>query len=422
MRQNNSGSFHIYLFSASVSDFFYPIFYTFLPLLAYHLGASPLEIGFVGGGVNIMYSFMPFLMGRFLDKVRARKLFIISSFSILSVVSFLYSVASSPLVLIVTRLGEGVAWAMLWPVLLLGITQDSAREARRSLSIYNFTWSGAAALGPLAGAALVFFTSYQVTFVIAALSLAVTVFVNSVPISKWKGNRSLQTSGENFTLSQSLSDPAADDRQKTAPANDDNYDDETKERAFEVALYFTATALVSMTAEILFTFFPPFSNSIGISVLLLGGIVFSFSGARFLAFFLTTKDRVRSRLLEREKRNWNVLVALVILALASLLLIIPGAITLLYFVSFAVVGVIFAVIGAISQVGIITESNPNRMGMAAGLYESAFGIGASIGPIMAGAISYKSLTTSFFVPALGIFASLLVLFTVGAISRSRKSR
>src|SRR5438128_1295449 len=109
--------FHIYLFSAFVSDFFLPIFYIFVPLLAYRLGADPLEIGLVGGTVYATYFFLPVIIGSVSDRLGRRRLFVVIALTILAIVSLTYSIASSPITLIAGRVFEGVAWAMLWPTL-----------------------------------------------------------------------------------------------------------------------------------------------------------------------------------------------------------------------------------------------------------------------------------------------------------------
>src|SRR5487761_642732 len=154
------------LIPAFVSDFVYPIFLTFLPLLAYELGADSFEVGMVGGATYAIYSFMPFVLGSVSDRYSTKSFFLIASFGLLSVVSFLYFVASSPILIILTRLVEGLSWAMLWPTIDSLVASSDTLEPNRAFSLYNITWSSAASLGPLIGGLLVFYGSYKFTFIV----------------------------------------------------------------------------------------------------------------------------------------------------------------------------------------------------------------------------------------------------------------
>src|SRR6266487_3045199 len=86
-----------HLISAFVSDLVFPIFIIFLPLLAVELGVNGLELGLLGGIPYVTFIFMPFIVGRFADKVHSAQSLLIFAFSILTVLSFLYIVIPDPL-------------------------------------------------------------------------------------------------------------------------------------------------------------------------------------------------------------------------------------------------------------------------------------------------------------------------------------
>ena len=135
----------------------------------------------MGGASNVVYSFMPFVMGHFSDRRGSRRIFIISSFTVLSVVSIAYVLISNPVSLIIARVFEGIGWAMLWPAMDAAISKDvTSMDAKKAFSIYNVSWSSAAAVGPLMGSALIFLTSirdaFLLTFFIMVLTLAVNVY------------------------------------------------------------------------------------------------------------------------------------------------------------------------------------------------------------------------------------------------------
>ena len=133
MRSN----FAALLFSTFVADLVSPIFALYLPLFAFQLGADALEIGLVGGVAWISYSFAPYVIGRYSDRVLRRKWFIALSLAMLSACSFLYVLVESPLQLIALRLLEGIAWSILWPIIDVSISEDVSRESNKALSIYN---------------------------------------------------------------------------------------------------------------------------------------------------------------------------------------------------------------------------------------------------------------------------------------------
>src|SRR5208283_762709 len=182
-RHPTDTGFLILIASSATSNLVIPVFSLFLPLLALQLGASVLEIGLVGGAANLVYSFMPFVMGRFANTSVARRFFIVSSLALLSVVSFLYFMASSTLVLILLRLFEGLGWATFWPAIEATLTHDPTRDPKRTLTIFNFSWSSAAAIGPLFGAFLVLVLSIRESFLATSVLLFAAMILNLIWIA-----------------------------------------------------------------------------------------------------------------------------------------------------------------------------------------------------------------------------------------------
>jgi MFS family permease len=395
-------SFPMYLVSTFVSDFVFPIFLTFLPLLAYELGANSLLVGLVGGSAYAIDSFMPFVLGVISDRIASRSFFMISAFALLSFVSFLYFIATSPIVIILGRVIEGISWAILWPSLEAGIATDSPMEARRAFSLYNVTWSAASTVGPLVGAVLVSFASYRFAFLFTTLMLLVALILNSLSLLSTKRNpkESSSVGGAEAAIQNSSKE------QGPPPTLSDESLRPT--HRLKVALYFIATALVAMTGTVTLTFFPPFAHSLGISVLVIGIMVFTFGTSRFVIYTLTTFGGIRSFLVGSIERNRNIIFALAFLLLASLAFPLARGDLLIYVLAFATTGATYAITCAITQVGIIVESPSSKRGRAAGTYESAIGIGACAGPIVAGIFSATSLATAFYLPVFTILAVLII--------------
>jgi MFS family permease len=383
-----STDFKFYLFSSFAANLVLPFFYLYLPLLASILHASVLEIGLVGGSANAVYSFMPFLMGRFSDRRGARKFIIASSFAILTTVSFLYVIVPDPISLILLRFLEGIGWAMLWPAVEAAISNDPSSDSRWSLSVFNLTWSAASAVGPLIGSVLIFFVSIRFAYVftsgILLCVLALNVYSLFVP-----GNGSPAKSH-----AETLSKP----------------EQALTGRKISTAFYMLSTALCAVISGVLSTFFTPYARSIGISILTVGVITFIYGLVRFFVYVMIVNPKFRHSLLDPAGRLAKMLVTVVAMSLSSVLFTIYDPSGVLYTISFAIVGGGYSIIYAVSQVALVSEkATPERAGRGAGLFESSIGIGASLGPIVAGAISGTSLTTPFLVPSLSLLVLLVAL-------------
>src|SRR6267143_427127 len=183
------GDFRLRLLSAFIGNMALAIFSLFLPLLAYEIGASALEIGLVGGTAFFVYSFIAFAIGRYLDKTKARKKFMVLSFLLLAASSLFYAFASTPLELIAFRVLEGAAWACFWPILNTSMREDVQREASKSFSIYNSVWSVGSSIGPLVGFALVTFLGVHYIFLITAIFFPATAAVNSIGLRGEQSNK-----------------------------------------------------------------------------------------------------------------------------------------------------------------------------------------------------------------------------------------
>jgi MFS family permease len=400
--RNLSGDFQRYLFSAFAGNLALPIYALFVPLLASRFGASLFEIGLVGGASNAVYSFMPFIMGHFSDRRGSRRIFIISSFSVLSVVSISYVLISNPVYLIIARVFEGIGWAILWPAMDAAISRDVASmDPKKAFSIYNVSWSSAAAVGPLLGSALIFLTSIQDAFLLTFFIMVLTLAVNVYPSLFRRRERQNDLTFVQVSISE---------------ANDLEIAPQTTKK-LDMKFYMVTCALAAASSGILFTFFAPYARSMGISILLVGVITFVFGFGRFLFYVLTVNQKVRYILLRSDKRARNMFLALVMTSVSSLLIFVRDPSGIAYVVAYAIVGIGISIVYAIAQTGIIAESSPGKFGRNAGLFESSIGVGACLGPIIGGSISGTSLAIPFLVPPIGF-----VIFLFAFPSLSRKTR
>ncbi len=397
--KNITGLFRRYLYSSFLGNLVAPIFSLFVPLLAAKLGASLFEIGIVGGASNAVYAFLPLIAGHYSNRSSLRQFFIVSSFFILTIVSISYVLIANPVYLIIARIFEGVGWAMLWPAMDAAVSKDvGTMDSRKAFSIYNVTWSSAAAVGPLLGAALIFLTSIQDAFVLTVFILAATFVLNFLPWYRDRNELAIEQPYKGQEVSYSQVNSAIVSSRGTV-------------------FYAGALALAAVSSGVLFTFFAPYARSLGISILLVGVITFVYGMGRFVFYLLSTNTRVRYAFLRPDRRVRNMLVALAMTSVSGVFISLREPSGILYLVAYAVVGAGISMVLAIGQTGLITETSPNFQGRGAGIFESAIGVGACAGPIIGGAISGSSLAVPFLVPPIGFLVFLAAFPLI-----SRKNR
>ena len=394
----------MYLFTSFVGDLIVPLYSLYLPLLAALSGATVAEVGIVGGASYISYSFMPFIAGRYSDRMKIRQGFMLAALGVLVLVSLLYLFVATPLQLIAARIGEGVGWAMLWPTVQAAIAEDTQMEASKSLSIYNTIWSAAAAIGPLIGVVLlVFYQSIRTIFLFSIILLLAAIAVNLLPNRSELGRKEGKVDRE---LSRQLEPGRA------------AYPSKDIKAAYATWFYMIALAFVMAVRGVVLTFALPLARSTGTSVLLIGEVAFFFGASRFATYVLTLRDDLRGWLLARANIRRNVVVGLVLASLGGALPVIPDKSGATFLASFIIVGVAASMVTAISQTEML-RLDPNKRGEKAGLQESSIGAGVAFGPIVSGLASGGSFVVPFFFPLSGIFLVIPMLL-IGTRRREKR--
>ncbi|MGA2663545.1 MAG: MFS transporter [Nitrososphaerales archaeon] len=381
MRSN----FAALLFSTVAGDLIAPIFALYLPLYALQLGADPLEIGLVGGVSWASYSFAPYLIGRYSDRVRMRKAFIVVSLVMLTFCSFTYVLVESPVQLIALRLVEGVAWSILWPVMDVAISEDASWESTKALSIYNAVWSTAGAIGPLLGGSLIllFAGSIRDVFLVTALLTAASVVV--MVLFFREGSRpAAPVEGP----ADGAEAPTVEVRRGRRPGR----------RARDLFWVFVlGMIMISSVRGVLFTFYPPLAQSQGVSIAVIALIGFTFGAGRAVVFVLSTRDEIRGFILDDRNVERVLLAALGLSAIGGVLPLAGDRSGAIGFLAFGVVAFSGSFLVSASQANFISRAEPHKRGAGAGIFESTIGIGLAISPILAGLFSGGSLSLPFLV-------------------------
>ena len=176
-------------------------------------------------------------MGRIADRDGIRKFFVTSSFAILLIVSVSYVFIQNPVVLIMARVFEGIGWAMLWPAIEAAI-RDSMPDAKRALSLFNFTWSGAAAIGPLVGLAVIFFSTLRVAFVVTSILMLATLILNTGALIK-KQSHTVVVQDSNPVETVSMAEP---------------------DSRFGAKFYLPSMALAAVSSGVMYTFLASYTK------------------------------------------------------------------------------------------------------------------------------------------------------------------
>jgi len=384
-----------------------PIFALYLPLYALRLGADPLEIGLVGGASWASYSFAPYLIGRYSDRLRMRKAFIAVSLVMLTACSLAYTLVESPAQLIALRLVEGVAWSILWPIMDVAISEDASWESNKALSIYNAVWSTAGAIGPLLGGSLILFAgSIRGVFLVTALLTAASVVVMALFFRE--GGRPAAPLARPQAGAEA---PTVEVRRGRRPGR----------RARDLFWVFVVgMVMISSVRGVLFTFYPPLAQSQGVSIAVIALIGFTFGVGRAVVFVLSTRDEIRGFILDDRNVEKVLLASLGLCAIGGVLPLAGDRSGAIGFLAFGVVAFSGSFLVTASQANFISGAEPHRRGAGAGIYESTIGIGLAISPILAGFFSGGSLSLPFLVVPIGFGISVPVFLYLLRHARGRE--
>ncbi len=144
-----------------------------LPVYAHELGAGAFQIGLIFGAFSLTRTiFVPYFGG--LSDRKGKKPLLTSGLFIYFFLSLLYAASGSVESLILLRLGQGFASAMILPVAqaYVGIITP-IQKAGRIMGLFNMSLYGGLSIGPLLGGVLKDLFNIKVSFMsMGALSLS----------------------------------------------------------------------------------------------------------------------------------------------------------------------------------------------------------------------------------------------------------
>lgn len=339
---------------------------------------------------------------------------IILALALLSAISILYHFAENPVDLILLRILEGLGWVAFWPSIDSAVSHDTKIDPSKALAIFNLSWSSTSALGPLVGAFVVVIFSINQVFIFNAIFLIAALLLNLITFSGFRrSNVSENPDIEEVDIAE----------RKTSQIVDTSSHAEKPTQAIPKILkvsplfYVLSLVLCTISSNTLASFFSPYSHSQGVPTLIIGAIAFTYGFARFIGYLVTSGTRLRNFLLVERTRIRNIFVLLFLVSLSPLIMLVHTSSGTIYFLSFGILGFSYSFIYYIAMVAFLAETDRERMGAGAGIFETSIGVGSLVGPVIAGLVSGNSLSIPFIVPSVISIPILTVLFF---LSRSRR--
>lgn len=352
-----------------------------LPVYAHDLGAGAFQIGLIFGAFSLTRSiFVPYF-GKLSDR-KGKKPLLTYGLFIYFFLSLLYTLSKNVEALILLRLGQGFASAMILPVAqsYVGLITPTHKEGR-IMGIFNISIFGGLSLGPLLGGVVTDWLNIQVAFLsMGALSFSGFLFcLLLLPAESSPEQRNPSSSGKPVSYGDLMKTPS-------------------------VISLFTFRACFTVCMGITWTFLPfVASTELGLSSSAIGVLVMSnvFVAGLFQVPMGYLADRFSKRMLVSAGGVLAV-ISILYLGFASSfteLILANGFLGLAGGISFP----------AIMALGVIEGRKTNAMGSLMGLLALAHSVGMFVGPLLAGMlIDFFSLDSVFISGAIIMVAGVLV--------------
>ena len=324
----------------------------FIPVFAQSLGASFLDLGFIGAAYSIIYAVTPMIAGHLADRFNRLWLFSLA-ITIIILGTWALTLSRTVLDIALIRSVTGFAFAFFWPISEVLVIDLAPKERRvREMGLFSVSWGAGYLIGPIVGGLVVRSFGFIWLFTISAILIAFSLLFVVIWIVPNHPRRTVE---------------ARTDFSRTLPIMK------------RLLPWYGIAVCYGMISGVIMTVFPGYANALSIDPFLIGVLFSAFSTARILAF--SASERLVSF---GEAR---------ILHVASGILVAAG-LSLAAFPAFqwflpimvgvgACFGVLFPVV-----ISFISRHFPNeKVGVATGSYEAVFGLGSAVGPILAGILA-----------------------------------
>ncbi len=320
-----------------------------IPIYALRLGASSFDIGLIGTANGLAYALTAMITGRLFSRLSPRVLLLMAS-ALLSLVAISYTLTPNFFILAPLSVLQSFSYGIYWPTVESLIADSSSPSTlKRSLLLYNMSWSMGWIVGPMLGG--FFLDAFLVTHVFYLVSIFFLSGFILLAMSRGMG---------------SLSNLRA-----TEEGSSGNWSEFLRQLFFYYGLAF-AYAFATRTFII---FFPVYATFRGIEPLLIGEALLFMGLTRTLVFAL-------SGILERYLKG-TVSHAGPILIATSMTIALVGRFPWHFALACAVLG-FGSGISYFTSLSTVLGKEKGTFRFRAGLFEGTVGIGSVLGPLIGG--------------------------------------
>lgn len=145
--------------------------------------ANELELGIIGTLLALPYMLSCPLFGKISDRI-GRYPILFSGVAIYSITSILYAFCGELSRIMILRIIEGLALAMIWPA-MDAIFGELSKSYNKAISVYNFSWSLGLMIGSMFIGTLLLIFDVNVIFLVAVVFniIGITMFYNNANYS-----------------------------------------------------------------------------------------------------------------------------------------------------------------------------------------------------------------------------------------------
>jgi MFS family permease len=356
----------------------------FIPLYAQKFGGSFLDLGFIGTAYAGTYAAGPIFAGYISDRGNRAWLYSLG-ITLIALVTITLALARSVADIVILRSLAGLAFAFFWPTSEVLVADLASEENRlKEMGIYSVFWSSGLLIGPILGGLILQAYSYTWLFVasfVLITSALVTAVVWVMPryTRRIRHNPTADFSGS-LSIMKSLTP------------------------------WYMVILCYGIITSVLTSIFPGYANLVGIDPALIGILFSAYSLARVFIYAMVGR-------LQHFDEAKVLLTASAVFGAGILCIgIFPG------FDGF-LLGLVL--IGCCSgtmfpmMINLVSRHFPSeKLGIAVGSYETVFGLGSAMGPILAGLLAVFAGVRWAFV-LFSLFGAVMLLFvTIGKAIQS----
>lgn len=342
---------HLSVFFASIG-----IAYVYLvPAFAQQIGANYLDLGLIGTIRSLPYAFLPVIAGYFGDRVGKSRLYLLSVF-VVAFATLLVTMTHTIQELLAVQLLFGIGLSFFWPISEALVSEISPVQERASaIGIYAVSWGSGFLIGPLIGGIIADAAGFHSSFLVAGVLILITA-AGSVAAIRGEPERQGNTR-----------------QPSTRP---------TRKLISSVLPMLIVQIPYAFVLAFVVSIFPGYAVESGLTLAEVGLLLSGFGFTRTAVFSLAGK---MSRIGERKSIGFAFLGMVVVLILMpsnrSFVSLLADSCLLGMFI-----GIIYP-----QTIAYVSKRSPTEsLGFAIGAYETVFGIGFTVGPILSGFVAQIS--------------------------------